>query len=316
MNKFIFIALVLMSTQSHAEIVEKIVAIVNSELVLESDVKALQKNLDRPELIDESILFGKAPQSLRGDRKAQLDYLINERILTSEIKRLNLTVTNDRIDQEVKDKAKQNNISEADLLAAIKRQGMDESEYKKFLKDRIEKQSLMDSEIISKLRISDEDALHEYLKANPSSKSSVNEFSVAHIFFNPRKGGAEAAKDRAENVLTKLRSGEDFEALAEQFSEDPNFTAGGGLGTFKAGEFLPEIEESIQNLSAGQTTAVVKSRMGYHIVKLLNKKVTTDPKFEKEKERYRAQILETSFRRQIKVWLDSKRDDAFIRIND
>jgi peptidyl-prolyl cis-trans isomerase SurA len=56
--------------------------------------------------------------------------------------------------------------------------------------------------------------------------------------------------------------------------------------------------------------------MGYHIVKLLNKKLTTDPKFEKEKEKIKATLFEQNFKRQMKNWIVSKRDEAFIRINE
>lgn len=306
----------LLAVPGHAEVVEKTVAIVNNSLVLESDFKDLEKRISKPGLVDDSLLFDKSASSLKGNRKAQLEYLINEKILQSEIKRLNLSVTSDRVESEIKDMAKRNNVPEAELLNIIKGQGISPEDYKAFLKESIEKRSLMDSEIISKLRISDEDALNEYLKTNPDSRPSIDEFSVAHIFFNPKKGGAEAAIKRADMIQGKLRSGENFENLAQQYSEDPNFSAGGNLGTFKSGEFLTEIETAISNLKVGETTPVVKSRMGYHIVKLTGKKLTTDPKFEKAKEPIKARLLEASFKRQLKTWLDSKREESFIRINE
>jgi peptidyl-prolyl cis-trans isomerase SurA len=314
MIKFLLITLVALS--AHAEVVEKTVAIVNSEIVLESDFKELQKRLGKPGLIDESLLFDSSPDSLKGNRKAQLNYLINEKILQSEVKRLNLSVTGDRVDSEIRDMAKRNNVSETQLLEIIKGQGLNADEYRAFLKESIEKRSLMDTEIISKLRISDEDTLNEYLKTSPSGRPSLDEFSVSHIFFNPKKGGAEAALKRAEAVLPKLRNGENFENLAQQFSEDPNFSSGGSLGSFKSGEFLPEIEEAISGLKVNETTSVVKSRMGYHIVKLTGKKLTADPKFEKAKEAIKNKLMETSFKRQLKTWLQSKREESSIRINE
>lgn len=310
------LSLMLFTTPAHAEVVEKTVAIVNSELVLESDFKSLEKRIDKPGMVDESLLFDKPVSSLKGNRKAQLDYLINEKLLESEVKRLNLTVTTDRVDSELREMAKRNNLSQPDLMKAIRSQGVTEEEYRAFLKEKIEKQSLMDAEIISKLRISDEDAINEYLKQNPNSRPSIDEFSVAHIFFNPKKGGGEAALKRAEQAAQKLRGGESFENLAQQFSEDPNFTAGGHLGTFKSGEFLSEIEEAISNLKVGETTPIVKSRMGFHIVKVTGKKMAMDPKFEKAKDRIKAQLLEQSFRRQLKVWLQGKREDSFVRVNE
>lgn len=316
MTKLLFSLLLVAPLISQAEVVERIVAIVNNEIILESDFKDLQHKLKTPALIDESLLNGKSLEDLKKDRQVQLDYLINEKLMTSEVKRLNQSVTMERVDQEIREMAKKNNVSVDEIMAAFKAQGISTSEYQSFLKDKIEKQALVESEIISKLRISDDDALAEYLKKNPENKTTVNEFSVAHIFFNPKKGGAEAALGRAQKVLEKLRAGENFETLAEQNSEDPNFTSGGLLGTFKSGEFLPEIEDSIQNLNPGQTTGIVKSRMGYHIVKLLGKKLTTDPRFEKEKEKIKAALFEQNFKRQLKNWLASKREEAFIRINE
>jgi peptidyl-prolyl cis-trans isomerase SurA len=317
MNKILCSLLFLLPLASQAEVVERIVAIVNNEIILESDFRELQHKLKTPAMVDEALISnGKTVEDLKKDRKVQLDYLINEKLMDSEVKRLNHSVTMERVEQEIKDMAKKNNVSVNEILAAFKAQGISTSEYQAFLKSKIEKQALIESEVVSKLRISDDDALAEYLKKNPERKSTVNEFTVAHIFFNPKKGGAEAAFKRAEAILQKLNAGEVFETLAEQNSEDPNFTSGGLLGTFKSGEFLPEVESSIQNLNAGQTTGIVKSRMGYHIVKLLNKKLTSDPKFEKEKEKIKSVLFEQNFKRQMKNWILSKRDEAFIRINE
>ena len=301
---------------ANAEIVEKTVAIVNTELVLESDFVELQKRIGKEGLIDESLLDGKSAQILKNNRSAQLNYLINEKIIESEIRKQNLAVTNDRVDSEIKSMARRNQVSEAELKKLITQQGVDFEEYKKILKMNLEKRALMDAEIFSKLRISDEDALNEYLKQNPKSKPSIDEFSVSHIFFNPQKGGAREALTRAENVLSKLRSGENFEKLAQNYSEDPNFSSGGALGSFKSGDFLSEIEAAISSLSVNETTGIVKSRMGYHIVKLTGKKLTVDPKFEAVKEKIKSSLLEKSFNRQIKNWIQNKRDESFIRINE
>lgn len=306
----------LLSGSANAVVVEKTVAIVNSEVVLESDFKKLEERAEKPGMVDDALLFNTSISDLKKSRQAQLNYLINEKILESEIKRLNLSVTSDRVDQELQEMAKRNNVDPSELARIIKSQGISLPEYREFLKNNIEKKSLMDTEIISKLRVSDEDALNEYIKANPNSSSSIDEFSVSHIFFDPKKGGAEAALKRAEATLSKLRSGQNFETLAQQYSEDPNFSAGGSLGTFKSGEFLPEIESSISTIKVGETTPVVKSRMGYHIVKLTNKKITTDPKFARSKDAIKARLLEASFKRQLKQWLQSKRDESFIRINE
>lgn len=299
---------------SFAKTVNRIVAVVNNEILLESDFEELVEKTKNSTLIDESLLSTDL-STLQKSRQAQQDYLIAEKILDSEIKKLNLQVTSERVRQEISEMAKRNRVSSEEILREVKKQGLEEAEYQDFLKVKIERQNLIETEIISKLRITDDDALSEYLKRNPKTKASVDLFSVAHIFFNPNKGGPQEALDRANKVLLKLRKGAIFERLAEENSEDPNFAQGGFLGSFKSGEFLKEVEDSIQGLSPGQTTDIVKSRMGFHIVKLISKKVTTDTRFEKEKPRIISELMESHFKRQFKIWLQSKKDESFIRIN-
>ena len=79
---------------------------------------------------------------------------------------------------------------------------------------------------------------------------------------------------------------------------------------------MKELEDSVVGLSPGQFSSIVKSRLGFHIVKLLSKKSSTDPRFEKDKERIKSQIFDTTFRRQLKLWLQTKRDESFLRINE
>lgn len=300
----------------HAETVDRIVAIVNTEVITDSDQRSFSKKLKQNSMIDELLLFGKPAESIKNDSKEQLNYLINERILASEIKRLNLSVTIERVEQEIRDIAKRNGVSRSDLLGAIRNQGLTVSEYQDFIKTRVERQSLIESEITSKIRVSDEDILAAFARTNPKSEAGIYEYTLANIFFSPKKaGGSGSAKERAERVLSKIRGGENYESLAEQNSEDPNFTSGGLLGTFKAGELNKEMEAAVKNLSAGEVSDVVTTKSGVYILKVLGKKVIADPRLDKEKERIRSELFDKAFQKHFKAWLEQKRDESFVRIN-
>lgn len=316
MMRHFFLSLIFICSIASAEIVDRIVAIVNTEIVTLSELKAFAKKVDQNGMIDDLLLFGQRPDSLKGNREAELNYLINEKLLDSEIKRLNLTVTIERVEQEIRDIAKKNNVSRAELMNAIKAQGMSASDYQAFIKTRIERQSLIEQEITSKIRVSDEDVMAQYTRDNPNGSTGTHEYTLAHILFNPQKsGGPAAARTRAQAALQKIRAGEAFEVIAEQTSEDPNFTTGGVLGAFKAGEFSPEMERAVQGLGAGDVSNVVQTKSGFHIFKVLSKKITTDPRFEQEKEKIRAQLFEKAFQKHFKNWIEGKREESFIRIN-
>lgn len=315
MKTFLVIIASLFSFLSCAESVDRILVIINNEIVTESDLKTFSQKLDKSGFIDDMLLMGKNISDLKKNKSDQLDYMINEKLLSSEIKRLNLSVTSERVDQEIRDLAKKNGISRAELLQTIKNQGVSVSEYQDFVKTRVERQSLIETEISSKIRVSDEDVLGQYMRAYPNSDSGVYEYSLSHIFFNPKKGGTDAAQERAQNVLKKLRSGETFEVLAEQHSEDQNFATGGALGVFKAGEFAQEMETAVSKLNPGDFSEIVKIKDGFHIVKVNSKKIVSDPRFEKEKEKIRSQLFEKSFQKQFRNWLQTKKEDSFVKMN-
>lgn len=296
------------------EPVDGVAAVVNDEVVLESDLRSFQTRINKEGMIDDLLLAGQKIDELKKNPKAQLEFLISEKLLDTEVKRLNLAITVERVEQEIRDIAKRNNMSRADLTQALTAQGVILSEYQGFIKTRIERQSLLEQEITSKIRVSDDEVMAQYLRDNGKVDAGASEFTIAHILFNPKKGGLEGATERAKETLEKLRSGQNFEVLAEQRSEDSNFSHGGLLGTFKTGETSKELEDAVRNIEPGQYSEVVRTKAGVHILKLISRKVTADPNFEKQKEKIRSVLLEKAFQKQFKNWLEAKREEAFVRI--
>ena len=298
-----------------SESVDKIIAIVNSEPVLRSELSAMPARSKKEGGLDDALLLDEKKETLKSDSKAQLDYLIREKLIESEIKKLNLTLSEDRIDTEMQTMAKRNQMTKAQLESSIKKQGSTIPEYRAFLKAKLERQSFFEAEVISKLRITDEDAYSEFRAQFPKYKPVVNEFSVAQIYFNPKKGTPKEALARAESVLLKSQAGESFESLANKFNEDPRANKDGVLGNFKSGEFVPELESAIASLDKNQISKIIQSKIGFHILKVLDKKITQDPQFLRIKEQIKASLVEKNFKRQLKNWFESKTQAAYIKIN-
>jgi len=182
------------------------------------------------------------------------------------------------------------------------------------LKARLERQAFFEAEIIGKLRITDEDAYSEYRNSNPNFRENVSSFKLGQIFFNPKRGGMDEAQKRAVEIKRRIDSGDSFESLANKFNEDPSAEENGFLGEFKSGEFVPELERAISQLSVGESTKVIRTKQGFHILKVLEKTATQDPQFLKSKEQIRARLVEKNFRRQLKNWIESKKQDSNIQI--
>lgn len=299
------------------ELVDKSIAVVNNEVILQSQLKTFRNNLYKEGSVDEALLSeGVKKEQLKTDLKASVDYLINERIIDSEVKKNKLEITMERVEEEIKDLAKRNNITRSELMATLRLQGYTESEYQDFLKTKIQRQNLLDQVIKSKIRISDEDILAFYYSQNTNKAIQVTEYELSHILFKLEDpDDLNKVLERAKSVYQKLQNGSAFTALAKEYSEDTDFQAGGFFGVFKTGDFASEIENAVSDLNQGDYSKIVRSRLGLHIFKVNKKRFIPSPAFEKEKARYADVVFERAYKRQLANWLQQKRETSFIRIN-
>jgi parvulin-like peptidyl-prolyl isomerase len=98
-------------------------------------------------------------------------------------------------------------------------------------------------------------------------KSRLLRQKVAEKFASDESVNADS-KAKAEEVLAKVKAGEDFAALAKQYSQDTTASAGGDLGFFGKGKMVPEFETAAFALKAGEVSGIVKTVYGYHIIKV------------------------------------------------
>jgi len=315
----VFLSMLLSSlispTPATAKIVDKIVAIVNDQIITESDADAFKKSLSSGGMMDDALISMVDPKKLMSDREALLNYLIDEKVLDSEVKKKNLEVTVERVEQEIRDIMKKRNVNRDQLKEVLQERGISMSQYQDYIKTSLERHALIDKEVSSKIRISDEDIASYFTAQKGSSKNQAYEYTVAHIVILAKKGKEDAAKNKANAAYERLKAGESFETIAEQYSEDPNFSKGGVLGTFTTGEMRGDIEGAVKRLQAGEFSPVVKTKNGYNIFKVLKRTLIADPKMEAQKGEIQAALFGDAFKKQFKAWLQERREEAFVKVN-
>lgn len=304
------------AVSARAETVERIVAIVNDDIITMSDLDKYAERIKSGGLVDDMLIPDEATKNLLiKDREKLLQKMIEERVIDSEVKKQNLSVPIERVEAEIRNIAKKNNVTRDELKAALQERGINFSQYQDFIKSGLERQGLIEKSITQKIKISEDDVLSAFTSAHGPSSEQAFEYTISHIFFLSEKGGAAAAKERAEKVYKKLRDGAEFEKTAADASEDPGFEQGGLLGVFKTGELQKDLEAAVAKLSPGEFTGVLATHGGFHIVKLNKRKIISDPRTEKERDKIRAQLYEQAFKKQFHSWLEQLRQDAFVRIN-
>jgi len=115
-----------------------------------------------------------------------------------------------------------------------------------------------------------EKEIESYYEYNAKMYSQPKQVKAKHILFRVAQDDTEEVKnkvkERAGKVLEKARKGEDFAALAEEYSEGPSKSQGGDLGYFKTGQMEPPFEEAAFALKLGEISDLVQTRFGYHII--------------------------------------------------
>ncbi|UCF78234.1 MAG: peptidylprolyl isomerase [Candidatus Eiseniibacteriota bacterium] len=272
---FVFAGLVTCSTCA-AEEIEGIAAIVGEEIILKSEV-------------DEQILFycmqtGVEPtDTVRiaeiGDEI--LNRMIDAKVVVHEAKERKIAVSPQELDRAVDNavaEVKMRMGSEEKFNEEMQKEGLTEEKlrerYRKELEAQLLAMKLVDSEIRAKINVTDEEVRNFYKERKSELPKKPPEVTLAQIVIVPETDSTvdREARNRAQEVLTAVRSGQSFERMAAQYSDDPSAENGGDVGFFAKGDFEEDFEAAAFALEPNGVSDLVKSRFGYHIIKLVEKR--------------------------------------------
>ncbi len=253
-------------------------------------------------------------------RRMALDGLVEKKLTDQKVKELAITVSDDDVRQAVEDVKKQNNMTQAALVAALSGQGLSFDQYQEQLRDQLEKLKLVSMEVRSKIQVG-ETEMREYYEANHAKYSGEETFHARHIFFriDEKSPPAEIKKamQTALMVLAEAKSGKDFVELAKTYSEDPAARADGGdMGRFKKGDMLPELEGTIMAMKPGEISELVTTPVGIHIVKLEERINGALKPFESVKVEIENDIYRKKSEERFSQWAKELRSKSSIEIKE
>ena len=196
-----------------------------------------------------------------------------------------------------------------DKNAALKKYLKDNNIDDEFIKDKISKQDITaqyKEKFMKTVNVSDAKLKENYDKN--IDKYKKEEVKASHILLKivddqmkPLAADVvKKAEATANDLLVRIKNGEDFASLAKQYSQDPGSAKNGGdLGYFGRGVMVKVFEDTAFGLKKGEVSGVVKSEFGYHIIKAEDKRENVQ-KFEEVKTSILSQMQEDSFKEKIK----------------
>ncbi len=177
----------------------------------------------------------------------------------------------------------------------------------------------LQKEVIEKFTVSEED-MKSYYETHEEEFKKPEMVKARHILVMVEKSASEEekhkAKEKAEDILKKIKSGDDFVKLASEFSDDtlskPN---GGDLGFFARGRMVKPFEDAAFALKPGEISDIVETQFGYHIIKVDEKKGAEIEPFDTVKDRINQKLLQDSTRSKITEFIDKAMEDAGVEFN-
>ena len=289
------------SLLSAAQVEDGIVAIVNSDLIMLSEVK--RELAPERERIQKEHRGADLARRLKTAEYMALTSMIERKLQLQEAKARGITVT----DQEIRQAIQQ-----------MKQRGgtLDETNPTdmKTVREQLMLLRIVDREVRSAVMIADSE-MKRYFQEHRDRFALSEEYTLSQILIRPRSpDDTTDAKEKAREVMTRLKQGESFEDLALRFSDGPNASHGGSLGLVRQGELLPGIERAISHLVPGGISDVIETPDGLLIIRLEDKKPKQFRPYEEVRTEIQGLVFQQKSEDVFQAWLTDLKNKAYIEI--
>lgn len=251
---------------SSGELLDRVAATVNDGVVLQSEVdeqmmllteRLRQQRLELP------------PQNVL--RQQVLERLVLQELQMQRADRAGIQVSDEVLNNALRDLADQNHIPLARLPDALASQGIDYASYRDGLRKELAMQMLRQRDVFARISVSPRE-IEQFIERQKKMPSAENEYNISHILIAVPQAATpdelEEAEKKANEVYQKATGGEDFARLAVANSNAQTALEGGALGWRKGPELPTFLAEVIAGLKAGDVTQPIRTPSGFHIVKL------------------------------------------------
>jgi peptidyl-prolyl cis-trans isomerase SurA len=303
----------LASTQTQAEVVDRIVAVVNDDIILLSELDDAV-NPYYQKIAAAGYTEEQARRMRFKAREEVLAQLVDETLTAQEIKRLGLTVSSAEIDSMVERIKEVNYLTDEELRAALLREGTTLAEYREELKSQLLRTKLVNIEVKSKIVVTEAD-IKAYYEAHEERYAGEPEFHLRNIMLTIADAqSAPAVRRRMEGIVAEIEAGLPFAEAARRYSESVLAQDGGDLGNISLSTLSEEIRSALDGLAAGDFTDILVTDQGlqlFYVESLL-------PAAGRSLAEASAEIEDTLFKQivdeKFNTWLEQLRSQAHIKM--
>lgn len=251
-------------------LVDRIVAVVNSEVITSGEIAARVKAVMQ-QLGQQGTPL--PPQDVL--QKQVLERMITDRLQLQLAQETALRVDDLQLDRTVARVAESNKMSLTEFRRALERDGVQFDRFREEIRKEIILSRLREREVDARIAVTDNE-IDYFLSQQGASQTSATDYNLAHILLRlPDQASPEQVEKqraRAEQVLLQLREGADFAKLAVSYSDAPDALQGGAMD-WRARDRLPELfAQALEGMKPGEVSGIMRSPAGFHVIKLVDRR--------------------------------------------
>jgi len=310
----ILILMFCFAKNSPAEISNRLVAIVNNDVIT---LYALNNRIEELTGQTSEAIKEKDEETFIDIRSQTLERMINETLTHEKALELKIEISQEEIDSYIESIKKDNKLTQEDLIANLKKEGITLEAYRKQIQEELERSQLIDYEVKSKAIIL-EGQLQKYYQEHIDEFKNEERVRLAGIVLTAQdqdnKDESTDLTKKGEIILARLRKGEDFGALAKEFSQGAGADEGGELGEFNTAQIDPELKKVVDKLSDGDVSNLIRRQNGIQIIKLIKRYGGEIRPFEEVRNKIYETIYNEELNKRYTTWIKDLRDKSFTRI--
>lgn len=300
---------VLISSPSYCKVVDKIVVVVNNEIITQREVDRLLEPVYEQY---RALYYGdELVKKMEEERGNVINQLIEDKLILSEAKKLNIEVEDKEVELRV-DEIRKRFSSKEDFESALSEQGLTLKDLRTRYREHMMIRILIDHKVGSKITVSPPE-VSDYYNKHSNEYIQPEEIRLRNILIRPKKDLEPAkALERAREILRRLKEGGDFAGLAKKYSEGPNAKEGGLMGYVKKEDLLPEIEAIVFNLKEGELSDIVQTSLGYHIFKVEERRERIARGLSEVRHDVEEAVFKEKVKGKLKGWIEGLKKNAYI----
>ena len=243
------------------------------------------------------------------------DTLINRTLLLQQAKSAGIDVKDSAVVKAL-DEFKAAFKDEKDYQNALTEMGFTEEMLKSQINSGLTIKTLIDKTVLQKISVSDQQ-VRAYYDDNPNLFRKPEQVKASHILIQVPANADEAKQAEAlaaiQALKLRLDNGENFATLAQENSDGPSKTKGGDLGFFSREQMVPPFSEAAFALQPGQTSDVVQTRFGYHLIRVTERQAEQTMAYNEVKEAISARLRQEQEGKKIDAYLEKIKEHADIK---